>query len=409
MIELRGKCGNAKVFTDLIESEAISQITDLLNQKFASDSKVRIMPDVHAGAGCTIGTTMTINGNVCPNLVGVDIGCSMLATLISNDTIGYEKLDSVIAEYIPSGPNVREDCYKADIDLRELRCYEDAKIKDTLAYHSIGTLGGGNHFIEIDTDSSGRYWLVIHTGSRHLGLEVANYYQNAAWEYHKAMKNSGTKATKKAELIQSLKAAGRQADIQSELKKFESTYEELYPDVPKDLAYLEGKLFDDYIHDIKIVQRFSQLNRKAISDLICSHMGFEIVSQFETKHNYIDTDNMILRKGAVSAKLGEQLLIPINMRDGSLLCIGKGNPDWNYSAPHGAGRLYSRSKAKELFGLEEFEKTMHDAGIYSTSVTDSTIDESPMAYKPIDSILENIKDTADVIDILKPVYNYKAH
>lgn len=397
MNELKGKYSSAKIYTDLVEEKALEQIVTLLDQEFVADSKIRIMPDVHAGAGCTIGTTMTIRDKVCPNLVGVDIGCGMYTTFLQERDIDLEKLDRVIREHVPSGFNIRniEHPYSKHTRLDELICREHVGIER--AKRSIGTLGGGNHFIEVDQDDEGNLYLVIHSGSRHLGLEVAGYYQHLAEEQLCGRDKYSVK-----ELIDSLKAQGRHSEIAGEIKKLKSTI----ADVPKDLAYVSGQLFDDYIHDMKIVQEYAQWNRRAIMDDIQTYMVTDSVDAFETIHNYIDTDGMILRKGAVSAREGELLLIPINMRDGSLLCIGKGNPDWNYSAPHGAGRLMSRSEAKRTYSVDEFTRSMD--GIYTTSVSYETLDECPMVYKPIESIVDNIGDTVEIKRIIRPIYNFKA-
>lgn len=397
MKEVKGKYGTAKIFTDLVEPEAIKQIETLLDQEFVDGSKVRIMPDVHAGAGCTIGTTMTIKDKVCPNLVGVDIGCGMLVTKLTETEIDLEKLDSVIREHIPSGRNIRdtEHVLAQFTSINKLICRDHVDMNR--ARLSIGTLGGGNHFIEVEKDDEGNLYLVIHSGSRHLGNEVAKYYQHLAEE-----QICGRDKNNRQILIDSLKAQGRQSEIANELKKLES----LTSDTPKDLAYLSGHLFDDYIHDMKIVQEYAMINRAAMMRVILDHMGMKLLDIFETVHNYIDTDYMILRKGAVSARAGEELLIPINMRDGSLLCVGRGNPDWNFSAPHGAGRLMSRSEAKKTFTVDQFAKSMD--GIYTTSVGDDTLDECPMAYKPINSIINNIHQTVVITEVLRPIYNFKA-
>ena len=395
MLELRGKNNTAKVYTNNIENEAISQIIELCNQEFCKESKIRIMPDTHAGAGCTIGTTMTIKDKVVPNLVGVDIGCGMETIRISQKEVDYSLLDNIIRKYVPSGFSTRtiEHKYAKSINLNELKCYKH--IDSNRANLSIGTLGGGNHFIEMNQDENGNIYLVVHSGSRNLGKQVAEFYQNLAY---KRLIDTGIE--KKA-LIEKLKKEGREKDINKELQKIS------VPKVKKELAYLQGEDFNNYIHDMKIVQEFAVLNRKAIVNEIVSKMGFTIEEQFTTIHNYIDTESMILRKGAISAKLGEKVLIPINMADGSLICIGKGNEDWNYSAPHGAGRLMSRSKAKELVSIDEYKESMKN--VWSTSVNERTIDESPMAYKPIDEIIENIKDTVDIVNIIKPLYNFKAN
>ncbi len=398
MIALNGKYNSAKVFTDVIDQVAVSQIIELCNQPMIEGASIRIMPDVHAGAGCTIGTTMTITDKVVPNLVGVDIGCGMETVKLKETHIELQKLDKLIYEKIPSGFAVRSKPhrYAEKTDLHELYCFD--KINADRALASIGTLGGGNHFIEADKGEDGSIYIVIHSGSRHLGVETAKYYQNEA--YRRLNKSSDKEI---GELIERLKAEGKQKNIQSELRKLENTKT---TGVPKQLAYCEGELFEQYIHDMKIVQQFAMLNRQAMMDEIIKGMHLHVTEQFTTIHNYIDTDEMILRKGAVSAKAGEKLLIPINMRDGSLICIGKGNPDWNCSAPHGAGRLYSRSQAKQSFTVSEFKKQMQ--GIYTTSVSAQTLDECPMAYKSLDDIAGNIADTVDIIEVIKPIYNFKA-
>lgn len=395
MKEVKGKYGTAKIFTDLVEDSAIDQVKTLMDQKFVEGSKVRMMPDIHAGKGCTIGTTMTITDKVCPNLVGVDIGCGMLCVKLSiSCDMNLKKLDQVIRKYIPSGFNIRNDVHHLNMNTRLGELYSYGAIDLNRAKLSIGTLGGGNHFIEIDQDEEGYYYLIIHTGSRHLGVEVAEYYQNWAYE---SMKQNHKNII--AYTIEDLKNNGREKEISSALAK-------LKIDIPKDLCSIGGLLFDSYINDMKIVQHYAKCNRLAIAGEILNRMGWFEISSFETIHNYIDTDSMILRKGAVSAKKDERLLIPMNMRDGSLLCVGKGNPDWNYSAPHGAGRLMSRGEAKRKFSIDEFEKSMD--GVFTTSVGIDTIDECPMAYKPMESIIENIGDTVDILKVLKPVYNFKA-
>ena len=398
MLELNGKYNTAKVYTDIIEQEAISQIINMCNQTAFKDSRVRIMPDVHAGKGCTIGTTMTIHDKIVPNLVGVDIGCGMEVAWLGKININFTKLDNVIKTYVPSGFNIRKTVSPVahKIDLKQLRCYDAIKDREERALLSIGSLGGGNHFIEVDRADNGDMYLVIHSGSRHLGVAVATYYQKAA--YSDLSKRFNRNAQN--EVINRLKAEGRVQDIQAELKKLTAF------SVPEEFAYCEGQLFDDYVHDMKIVQQYAVLNRQVILAEICLNMGLSYGDTFTTIHNYLDTENMILRKGAVSAQKGEKLIIPINMRDGSLICTGKGNPDWNYSAPHGAGRLMSRARAKAEISLEEFENSMQ--GIFTTSVGTGTIDESPMAYKSINDILDNIDDTVTVDEIIKPVYNFKA-
>lgn len=400
MLELRGKYNTCKVFTDNVDNATIGQLIALMNQSSVAGSQIRIMPDTHAGKGCVIGTTMTIGNKVIPNLVGVDIGCGMAVAELKETRIDLPKLDSVIRKKVPSGFSIRDKAHKflRNVDLEELYCYKNINVDR--AEKSLGTLGGGNHFIEVDISESGQLYLVVHTGSRNLGKQVAEYYQDLAW---KSLKNGNKGDLIKAK-IDELKAAGRQSEIEAEIAKIQSTVES----VPKELAYCEGELFDKYIHDMKITQEYAYWNREAILDTIVDEMHLHVVEQWQTIHNYIDTENMILRKGSVSAQAGEKLIIPMNMRDGSLICIGKGNPDWNYSAPHGAGRLMSRSEAKQSISMSEFKKTMSDAGIYSTSVNKSTIDESPMAYKPMQEIIDNIGDTVEIVNIIKPVYNFKA-
>lgn len=398
MIILNGKYNSAKVFTEIIDEGAIAQIIELCNQPISKNSSIRIMPDVHAGAGCTIGTTMTVADKVIPNLVGVDIGCGMETIRLKEKHIEVQKLDKLIYEKIPSGFEIRRKAHRyiEKIDLAKLYCYKH--IDPLRAEMSIGTLGGGNHFIEADKGSDGSIYIVIHSGSRHLGVETAKYYQNEAYQH---LNNSSEKEIN--ELIEKLKSEGKEKQIQSEIKKLTSTK---HTNVPKHLAYCEGELFEQYIHDMKIVQQFAFLNRQAMMDEIIKGMGLHVTERFSTIHNYIDTDKMILRKGAVSAESGEKLLIPVNMRDGSLICTGKGNPDWNRSAPHGAGRLMSRSQAKESFTVSEFKKQMK--GIYTTSVNQQTLDECPMAYKSIEDIVNNISNTVEINDFIKPIYNFKA-
>ncbi|BAE83220.1 RtcB family protein [Desulfitobacterium hafniense] len=398
MIKITGQYNRALVFTETMEAGASQQIETLCDQEFVKDSKIRIMPDVHSGVGCTIGTTMTIKDKVVPNLVGVDIGCGMEVTQLEGSHLELQKLDKLIYEKIPSGFNIRnkEHRFHESIDLDDLKCKREVNL--TRARRSIGTLGGGNHFIEINQDSRGIYYLVIHSGSRHLGNEVANLYQEEAY---RAL-NKSTKADIE-ELIAELKAAGRDKEIPKEVRRKKA---EVLTDVPKALAYASGALFQDYIHDMKIVQHFAALNRKAMADEILKGMKLKAVDQFTTIHNYIDTEHMILRKGAVSAQKDERLLIPINMRDGSLICIGKGNPDWNYSAPHGAGRLMSRSQARSSLTLTQYKEMMQ--GVFSTSVNKETLDECPLAYKPMEDIIKNIHDTVEIVAQIKPVYNFKA-
>ncbi|SHK13409.1 RtcB family protein [Desulforamulus aeronauticus] len=398
MLEIKGSYNTAIVYSKNIEPGAIKQIETLCSQEFAKGSKIRIMPDVHSGAGCTIGTTMTIKDKVVPNLVGVDIGCGMEVIKIANRHIELQKLDRLIYDKIPCGFNIREKehPFNDDINLNELTCKGEVNLGR--ARRSIGTLGGGNHFIEANKDSEGNLYIVIHSGSRHLGHEVASLYQEEAFK----SLNKQTKLDLDA-YIKELKATGRKKEIQQQLKRKKT---ELLTEIPKPLAYVSGKLFHDYIHDMKIVQRFAELNRKAMLQELIKGMKLNIVEQFMTIHNYIDMEKMILRKGAVSAQQGEKLLIPINMRDGSLICRGKGNADWNFSAPHGAGRIMSRTQARHSFTLTQYKDIM--AGIFTTSVNKETLDECPLAYKPIEDIVNNIDDTVEIMDTIKSIYNFKA-
>ena len=401
---VEGKYNTAKVFTDVVEEKSLQQIKTLCDQEFTSGAKIRLMPDVHAGAGCTIGTTMTIKDKIVPNLVGVDIGCGMETLMIHKDSeaaINFDpaKLDKVIRKNIPSGFDIRK--FQHDY-VEEV---EWDKIKGTYNKHrakmSLGTLGGGNHFIEADKDEDGNLYIVVHSGSRHAGLEIAEYYQEMAWK----QLNGRTKADIDA-MICRLKEEGRQIEIEAQMAAMNKQIKTL---VPKDLAFVSGYLFDDYINDMRIMQHFAMLNRKAMVNTISIGLHLkeeEIVDQFTTIHNYIDTENMILRKGAVSAQQGEKLLIPINMRDGSLICIGKGNEDWNCSAPHGAGRVMSRTQARKGLSMDEFKAEM--SGIWSSTVTKGTLDEAPMAYKTMDDIVANIGPTADIVNVIKPIYNFKA-
>lgn len=397
MLEIRGKFNTAKVFTDIIDEDSIRQVYELCNQSFSEEAKIRMMPDVHAGAGCVIGTTMTITDSVVPNMVGVDIGCGMETVRIKGRKLEVEQLDKLIKFNIPSGFDIREKQhrYAEKARLEELRCAEQVNLDR--AYRSLGTLGGGNHFIEADKGEDGIY-IVIHSGSRHLGVEVAKFYQKRAIE---ELKHSGDDDVRK--LIDEMKLQGREKEIEAAVREHNSQAKKAVPD---HLAYVYGTAFDDYIHDMKIVQEFAMLNRKAMMDEIVRGMKLKVEDEFTTIHNYIDTEKMIVRKGSVSAQSGERLIIPINMRDGSLICIGKGNDDWNCSAPHGAGRLFSRSQAKQNFTVSEYKKQM--SGIYSTTINQSTLDECPMAYKSMDDIVKNIGDTVEITEVIKPIYNFKA-
>lgn len=398
-----------KIFTKNIEQEAIEQIELLLKQEPFKDCKVRIMPDVHAGKGCVIGFTADLGNKVIPNIVGVDIGCGMLCVELGNIDLDLKKLDKIINDVIPAGRNIREQKILNFNEINNLHCLRE--LRDIKKFNrAIGTLGGGNHFIEIDVDEEGNKYLVIHTGSRNLGKQVADYYQNLAIELCSGKEKM---YQKKEEIIKNYKKQGRKSEIQKALKELEKEYKDNKPNLPKELCYLEGKYREMYLHDMKICQRYAELNRWHIAEQIlnnyfedCLSMIFEIEGSFETVHNYIAFDDNIVRKGAISAKEGERVLIPINMRDGSVIAIGKGNNDWNKSAPHGAGRIMSRTKAKEIFKLEEFKESMKD--IYSTSVVEETIDEAPFVYKPMQEIIDNIKDTVEIERIIKPIYNFKS-
>jgi RNA-splicing ligase RtcB len=398
---------NLKIFTENIEQEALDQINTLMEQPAFSDCKVRIMPDVHAGAGCVIGFTADLGDKVIPNIVGVDIGCGMLTVDLGEIDIDYEKLDKVIRERVPCSRNVHEpsSIYRSKHKferVQELHCYRD--LKDTKRFQrSIGTLGGGNHFIEIDVSDTGRKYLVIHTGSRNLGKQVADYYQKLAVEL---AQGKDALLALQQKIITEYKAAGLRTEIQAAIKELHKNWRPGEIDIPKDLCYLTGKYREDYLHDMKICQEFAVLNRTEIAAQIITGMGWQYRCSFETIHNYIEFGSNMVRKGAISAKKGELLLIPINMRDGCIIGMGKGNDDWNQSAPHGAGRIMSRMKARETVSLDEFREAMD--GIFTTSVGTDTLDEAPMVYKPMEEIVENIKDTVDILEIIKPVYNFKA-
>ena len=401
-----------KIFADIIEPEALNQIYAMAKSDAYKNNIIRMMPDCHAGKGCTVGTTMQITDKITPNFVGVDIGCTVSAHRIKLpkkangkqwfDTV-KEKLDTVIREHIPSGTNIRnvlddvpignqKDCV---MELDKLICPVDKR----RALYSLGTLGGGNHFISVEwCEETNEVYLLIHCGSRHLGVEVCKYWQT------KAIQNRTSTKGEVDKLIKRLKAEGREKEIQTELKKIER------PAVSNEMAYLDKNLdgddFSGYIHDMYVAGCFAYLNHETIWQVIGKYMNWKFDEHIFTTHNYIDEYNM-LRKGAVSAAFGEHLIIPMNMRDGSLICVGKGNVDWNYSAPHGAGRIMSRSKAKAELNMEDFKESM--MGIYTTSVNTSTIDEAPMAYKPIESIINLIGDTVDIIKQIKPLYNFKAN
>ena len=398
MIEIQGLHNTALCYTPALEPTAEMQIKTVCDQEAFAGCKIRIMPDVHAGKGCTIGTTMTIRDKIVPGMVGVDIGCGMETVRLAEKEIDFAALDALIRKEIPCGQNIRKEEHPLndEINLYQLRCAPYVSIER--AKRSIGTLGGGNHFIEIDRGENGDLYLVIHSGSRHLGTQVCQYYQDqgrlAMW---------GGARHQIDELIAEYRAAGRWQEIQSAIDELRREHP---ISIPKDLAYVEGKLFDDYIHDMRITQHFAVLNRKAMTDVILRGMGLTKVEEFTTIHNYIDTVKMILRKGSVSAEAGEKLLIPINMRDGSLICIGRGNEEWNCSAPHGAGRIMSRKQALAQLSMEEYAAEME--GIWSSCVVKNTLDESPMAYKPLDEIVSEIGPTAEIVERIRPVYNFKA-
>lgn len=391
-----------KIFTENIEPEALNQIYTLIKQPAFEDCKVRIMPDVHAGAGCVIGFTADLGDKVIPNIVGVGIGCGMLTVELGKIDIDFEELDKAIRKRVPSGKNVHDGRVVRFDELQDLYCYRE--LKDTKRLErSIGTLGGGNHFIEIDTDTEGNKYLIIHSGSRNLGKQVAEHYQKLAIEI---MQGKDKLFEMQEKLIADYKAQGKRKEIEKAIKELHRKFNPNPLGIPKELCYLTGKYREWYLHDMQICQKFAVKNREEIARAILNEMGLRSVSSFETIHNYIEFGSNMVRKGAISAKENEMLLIPINMRDGCIIGIGKGNEDWNCSAPHGAGRIMSRSKAKEMVSLDEFRQSME--GIYTTSVNQSTIDESPMVYKPIDEIVNNIENTVEIVKIIKPVYNFKA-
>lgn len=400
MFEIKGKVNTAVCYAAVVEEEAIEQIRRMCDYEFTEGSKIRIMPDVHAGKGCTIGTTMTINDKVVPNIVGVDIGCGMYTVELGPVNIDFERVDAAVHE-IPSGRGVWEGRMER-FDLTGLACYRSLKQTKRLE-RSLGTLGGGNHFIEIDVASDGNKYLVIHSGSRNLGKQVAELYQALAVDLNLGKANY---FEQRDEIIRTYKEQGRRSEIQAALKSLEAEWKAKEPTMPADLCYLYGTYLEDYLHDVEICQQFARRSRERMAEIILEKAGMTARSSFHTIHNYIDTKEMILRKGSIAAHAGELVLIPINMRDGSVLARGKGNPEWNFSAPHGAGRLMSRMKARETLNLEAYRKTME--GIYTTSVNESTLDEAPMAYKSLDDILDVIRDSVDVIEVLKPIYNFKA-
>ena len=403
MLEIKGKVNTAICYAKVIEEDAIEQIRTMCDYELTKDSKIRIMPDVHAGAGCTIGTTMTVIDKACPNVVGVDIGCGMYTVKLKEKELDFEKIDEV-CHYIPSGKNVWEG-REERFDLEQLRCRRNLNNTKRLE-RSLGTLGGGNHFIEIDKDENDNKYLVIHSGSRNLGLQVANYYQNVGYESLNYI--SDEYEIKAKELIESYKSSGKKKRIEKDLKKLKESFR-VKSKVPKDLCYVEGKDLEDYLHDMDIVQKYATKNREIMARRIVEFMGldYDKLNKFESIHNYIEVEKGFLRKGAISAYEGEDLLIPINMRDGVIIGKGKGNPNWNFSAPHGAGRILSRAEAKNKIHMNDYKETMKD--IFTTCVNVKTLDEAPQAYKPIEEIINNIYDTVEITKIIKPIYNFKSN
>lgn len=405
MITIKGKYNTAIIYADTIEENAAEQIELLCNQAFVKGSRMRIMPDVHAGAGCVIGFTADLGEMVIPNIVGVDIGCGMLTVALGRVEIDFAKLDEIVRAHIPCGTHVRDSRAIKFPALQELHCYRSLKNTRRIE-RSIGTLGGGNHFIEVGRDGEDHSYLVVHTGSRNLGKQVAEFYQHMAYDL---LCGKDRLFEQQKELIAAYKAAGKRDALQAAVRALHAGFKAEATAVPKELCYLTGEYRGMYLHDMKICQAFAACNRAAIADAILqNYFGKPLCAYpwFETVHNYIDLEKNLVRKGAVSARIGEKLLIPINMRDGSLLCIGKGNEEWNCSAPHGAGRLYSRTNAKERFTVDEFQKSME--GIFSTSIGEATLDESPMAYKSMEDIVNNIAPTAEIVARITPLYNFKA-
>ena len=391
-----------KIFTDNIEKTAVEQINRLLEQEAFKNSKIRIMPDVHAGKSCVIGFTGDLGEKVIPNIVGGDIGCGMLCINLGQIDIDYDKLDKFINDAIPNGYEVYADKVY-DFDLSELMCYKALKNTERLE-NSLGSLGGGNHFIEIDEDKNGDKYLIIHTGSRNLGIQIAKYYQDLADQLcnYRILEYRD----KKKELIDEYLSSGRKEEINQGLKELGEEYSRNQKKIPAEYAYLEGEYRDAYLHDMRICQEYARLNRYIIAKKITDYMGWSLDDSFESVHNYIALEDNIVRKGAISAKEGERVIIPMNMRDGCLIGVGKGNADWNYSAPHGAGRIMSRSEAREKINLKEYENSMND--IFTTSVNEETLDEAPFVYKPKEEIMEYITPSVEITNVIKPVYNFKS-
>ena len=400
MMNIEGEFNTAVCYATVIDDNAIEQIRRMCDHEFTEGSRIRIMPDVHAGKGCTIGTTMTVVDKVVPNIVGVDIGCGMYTVNLGKIDIDFEKVDEA-AHFIPSGMNVWEK-EAEPFDMKSLRCFGQLKKLNWLKC-SLGTLGGGNHFIEVDASQDGTKYLVIHSGSRNLGKQVAELYQEIAIDQHKGI---GKYVDAREEIIRTLTEQGRQSEIQKALNDLRAKKEKQAPDIPEDLCFLTGQPFDDYLHDVEICQAFARRNREIMAQILLDRTGMTGTDTFHTIHNYIDTDEMILRKGAIAAHDRERVLIPINMRDGNILATGKGNPEWNYSAPHGAGRVMSRKQAVNSLSMEEYRETMK--GIYTTSINEGTLDEAPMAYKSLNDIIGVVQEAVDVIEVLKPIYNFKA-
>ena len=400
MIKIEGKVNTAICYASVVEEGAIQQIKRMCDYEFTSGSKVRIMPDVHAGRGCTIGTTMTVTDRVVPNIVGVDIGCGMYTVNLGKGEIDFKRLDAA-SHAIPSGMKVWDRAQET-FDFESLKCYKQLKKVNWLKC-SLGTLGGGNHFIEVEVSSDGTKYLVIHSGSRNLGKQVAELYQEMAINQHKGI---GKYFESRESIIERLKAQGRESEIEDALAELKKKKENEVPDIPEDLCDLSGEPFEDYLHDIELCQQFARRNREIMASIILKRLGINGTDAFHTIHNYIDTKEMIIRKGAIAAHESEKVLIPINMRDGSILAVGKGNPEWNYSAPHGAGRVMSRMKAKQALSMKAYQETMK--GIYTTSVTQATLDEAPMAYKSLEDIINVIGESVEIIEILKPIYNFKS-
>lgn len=400
MLEIKGKVNTAICYATVIEEEAIEQIRRMCDYEFTAGSKVRIMPDVHAGKGCTIGTTMTVVDKAVPNVVGVDIGCGMYTVKLGKIEIDFERLDEA-CHFVPSGMKVWEG-RKERFDLERLQCFRELRDSRRLE-RSLGTLGGGNHFIEVDAAADGTKYLVIHSGSRNLGKQVAEIYQRLAVDLNRGMEDY---FEQRDEIIRTYKEQGRRSEIQAALQEIAWKKANGPTSIPEDLCYLYGKYLERYLADVELCQQFAKRNRELMAEIILDRCGLKAEDAFHTIHNYIDTEERILRKGAIAAHKDEKVLIPINMRDGSVLAVGKGNPEWNYSAPHGAGRVMSRSGARQTLSMEEYKKAME--GIYTTSVNEQTLDEAPMAYKSLSDIIDVIGESVEVIEVLKPIYNFKA-